>query len=77
MRVICKSVKVRILLGFYIYIGRKWFGLWVGEWNGKWVKVLILVGFYDIGCDIGIFGVDGGEVGILWGLWNFGWMVDF
>ena len=29
------------------------------------VKVLILVGFDDIRCDIGIFGVGGWKVGIL------------
>ena len=38
---------------FCIYIGRKWFGLWVWIWVVKWVKVLILVGFDDIGGDIG------------------------
>ena len=41
-----------VFLGFCIYIGRKWFGLRVGNWDGKWVKVLILVRFDDIGCDI-------------------------
>ena len=28
----------------------------------RWVKVLILVGFDDIGCDIGIFGVKVSEM---------------
>ena len=37
---------------FCIYIGRKWIGLWVEIWVVWWVKVLILVGFDDIGCDI-------------------------
>ena len=41
-------------LGFRIYIGRKWFGLWVLDWDLRWVKVLILVGFYDIWGDMGI-----------------------
>ena len=39
---------------FCIYIGRKWFELWVEIWDGRWVKVLIFVGFDDIGCDIWI-----------------------
>ena len=50
---------------FYIYIGRKWFEFVVGSWVVWWVKVLILVGFDDIGGDIGIFGVGGWKVGIL------------
>ena len=51
--------KCGFFLGFCIYIGRKWFGFgfWDGVWS--WVKVLILVGFDDIGCDIEVFGVDG------------------
>ena len=32
------------------------------DWVEEWVKVLIFVGFDDIGCDIGGFGVDGGKV---------------
>ena len=40
---------------FRIYIGIKCFELWVWNWAMWWVKVLILVGFYDIGCDIGIW----------------------
>ena len=43
---------------FWVYIGRKWFGLWVLIWDGRCVKVLIFVRFYDIGCDIWILGVD-------------------
>lgn len=39
-------------MDFCAYIGRKWFGLWVGNWEWRWVKVLILVRFDDIGCDI-------------------------
>ena len=38
--------------GFCIYIGRKWFELWVGIGVIGFVKVLIFVGFYDIRCDI-------------------------
>ena len=37
----------------------------------EWVKVLILVGFDDIGCDIEIFDVDGEKVGILLGFVGF------
>ena len=37
---------------FRIYIGRKWFRLCVGIWVRRLVKVLISVGFYDIGYDI-------------------------
>ena len=37
---------------FRIYIGRNWFRLCVGIWVRRLVKVLISVGFYDIGCDI-------------------------
>ena len=47
---------------FCIYIGRKWFELWIGIWCVGWVKVLILIGFDDIGCDIGIFGVKVSEM---------------
>ena len=54
-------------MSFCVYIGRKWFGLRVEIWIVWWTKVLILVGFDDIGCDIGIFGVDGGKVGIFMG----------
>ena len=50
---------------FCAYIGRKWFRLCVGIWVRRLVKVLISVGFYDIGCDIGIFGWIGWKVGIL------------
>ena len=39
---------------FCIYIGRKWFGLVFGIWIVWWTKVLILVGFDDIGCDMGV-----------------------
>ena len=52
-------------LGFCIYIGRKWFGLWVGIGVIGFVKVLIFVGFYDIRCDIWVFGLDSWKVGIL------------
>ena len=38
----------------------------------RWVEVLILVVFDDIGCDIGIFGLDGGKMGILLGFGDFG-----
>ena len=38
----------------------------------RWVEVLILVGFDDIGCDIGIFGLDGGKMGILLCFGDFG-----
>lgn len=42
------------------------------DWGGvRLAKVLILIGFYDIGCDIGIFRVDGGKVGILLGFVGF------
>ena len=34
----------------------------------RWVKVLILVGFDDIGYDIGVFDVDCWKMGILLGL---------
>ena len=40
-----------------------------------WVKVLILLGFDDIGYDIGVFGVDDGKVGFCWvygGFWLSG-----
>ena len=40
---------------FYIYIGRKWFGLWVEIGCVRLVEVLIFMGFYDIVCDIWIF----------------------
>ena len=42
------------------------------DWGGRLVKVLILVGFYDIWGDIGILGVDCGKMGILLGLVGFG-----
>ena len=70
-------------LGFCIYIGRKWFGLWGGIWVVEWVKVLILVGFYDIGCDIGIWEdklmkclilLD--FVGFCFNAWKLSWCVD-
>ena len=32
------------------------------DWDLRWVEVLILVGFDDIGCDIGIFGVKVSEM---------------
>ena len=38
---------------------------------GRWVKVLILLGFYDIGCDIRIFEMDCWKAGILLGLVGF------
>ena len=41
-------------MGFCIYIRRKWFVLVFGIWIVWWTKVLILVGFDDIGCDIWI-----------------------
>ena len=44
---------------FYIYIGRKWFELFVGIGCVRFVKVLIFFGFDDIRCDIGDFGVGG------------------
>ena len=46
-----------------------WIGVLRVEWG--WVKVLILVGFDDIRCDIGGFGVDGGKVWILLWVWWF------
>ena len=49
-------------MGFCIYIGRKWFRLWVWNWVSWWVKVLIFVGFDDIGYDIGDFGVKVSEM---------------
>ena len=47
------------------------------DWGVRWVKVLILVGFYDIGCDIEILGVDGWKVRILLGFGGFGLGFDF
>ena len=38
--------------------------------------MLNFMGFYDIRGDIGIFGVDGGKVGIFMGLWGF-WFRGF
>ena len=52
---------------FCIYIGRKWFGLCVGIGCVRLAETLIFMGFDDIVCDIGIFGVDGGKVGIFMG----------
>ena len=48
--------------------------VWIVCWDfvERWVKVLILVGFNDIGCDIGIFGLDGGKMGILLCFGDFG-----
>ena len=43
----------------------------------RWVEVLILVGFDDIGCDIGILWLDCRKVWILLGLEIFDWMVLF
>ena len=42
------------------------------DWDWRLVKVLILVGFDDIGCDIRIFGLDGGKMGILLSFGDFG-----
>ena len=56
---------------FYIYIGRKWFGLWVEIRCVRLVETLIFMGFDDIVCDIGIFGVNGCEVWILLGFVGF------
>ena len=48
------------------------------EWGVWWVKVLIFLWFYDIGCDIEIFVVNGWEVWILVGFGNYflSWCVD-
>ena len=57
----------------FLYLYRKkvvWIVDW--DWDEGWVKVLILVGFDDIGCDIGIFGLDGGKMGILLCFGDFG-----
>ena len=40
--------------------------------DGRLLEVLILVGFDDIGCDIGIFGVDGGKVSEMLDFTGFG-----
>ena len=47
------------------------FELWVKIWDGRWVKVLILVGFDDIWCDMDIFGWMFEKWGFWWGLWDF------
>ena len=56
---------------FVFIIRRKWVWLCVEIGGVILVKVLILLGFYDIGCDIGILGVDIWKELILLGLMGF------
>ena len=48
-----------------------------GNWDGRLVKVLIFVGFDDIGCDMDIFGWMFEKWGFQWGLWDFCCWFDF
>ena len=59
-----QSVKVWNFFGFLYLYRKKVVWIVVLNWGVWWVKVLILLGFDDIGYDIGYFGVNGGKVGI-------------
>ena len=65
-------MKVWIFLMILYLYRKKVVWIVVFDCGLRWVEVLISVGFDDIGCDIGIFGLDGGKMGILLGFGDFG-----